>query len=64
MYRFRLARELGCTVAELGVRMTHRELVEQRLYDMLTMERRQEEALDHKLVADNHRAMERLKAGR
>ena len=49
------------TVAELSARMSHREMIEQMLYDKLRREAEQEAALDSRLMNDQRRLM--AKAG-
>jgi hypothetical protein len=41
--------------------MSHREYIEQRIYDRLEREANEEAAMDNKLLADNARLARRLK---
>lgn len=48
------------TVAELSVRMSHREMVEQMVYDKLKKLAEEEAALDARLANDQRAALARL----
>lgn len=50
------------TVAEMSLRMSHREWVEQMIYDKLKREAEQEAALDRQLSATHRSLTHRLAA--
>ena len=60
MFRVKLSRELGITVAELGARMSHREMVLHMVYDKLRREAEEEAALDARLSRDHAALMRKV----